>query len=129
MFDKAVDYILNYQISKNKAYWNKETDKWFTSGVSSVNELIEDIFDSKQENEEWIKAKESNDLPHRLAMIRIKIGFLSGGKRDLRDHFAVKANNDIKTTSDIDRHASGIIRSLIFRLKWFRKIINKATQS
>lgn len=107
-YTDAIEYLKDYREERAEALQNKQAVKWFTEGVGSVSELIEDIFNSDDDNTEWEELWMGEDGERDITKLFAaynKIHFTAGCRHSVRAHFAVGSDNAVKTPADYDRHA------------------------
>jgi hypothetical protein len=127
-FSSAIAYFKDYRQAREDALDNTKRARWFTSETDSLDNLIDDEFDSRTENSDWESLYDTAGTGHlQMQSVRMKIAFIVGCRHDLREQFAIGENNEPKTILDFDRHAVNEVRAAQYRLDILEQAV--ATQA
>ena len=103
-FEKACDYLTEYQKTKQAAMNNEKRSKWFLYPLKKLTDIKDDIFERGTERTDWSKDYQSptSTLP-RLALLEMKVTVLAGWYKDIRMIFTCGPDNRVRTPVDFDR--------------------------
>ncbi len=105
MFEKTITHLRQYREARTAALHNQAPARWFTSDVETFQELSDQVFDPKEEDDAWVVADAEKAATEKLVGLRTRINFILGCRHAIRDQFAVSEKSEPKNDIDFDRHA------------------------
>jgi hypothetical protein len=102
-WNDALGLLDTYRRAREQSLKNIAPQRWLTSEVDSLSELIDDKFGRDTENAAWVSKYTSKDKVIKMAADRLKVSFLAGCARDLRIMYAAGSSNRVRTSVDHDR--------------------------
>ena len=116
-FDGAIAHEKKYREERNRSLNNLERRRWY---ASDTDDLL-GIFSTDADNDAWQAAWEGRKAD-RDAVMRLRISWLAGVRRDLRELYYAE-DGRVQVPADSCRYEDGRVAYLVGRMDMMKQVL------